>query len=195
MWWRRYRRGTALLKRFGKAQGGVTAIEFAFVGGPFLYLLCVVFETGLMLFSEYVIENGVANAARMIRTGQVQTQSMSAGGFKDVVCGSLATYLNCSSNLYLDVRKFTAFSDITLPPAIKNGDISPDVSANASFQPVKGATSLIGNFPTESELITIAGRVLRISEPSVGSSATHQISPRSGITSMALPLHRQFQFL
>ena len=135
MWWRRYRRGTALLKRFGKAQGGVTAIEFAFVGGPFLYLLCVVFETGLMLFSEYVIENGVANAARMIRTGQVQTQSMSAGGFKDVVCGSLATYLNCSSNLYLDVRKFTAFSDITLPPAIKNGDISPDVSANASFQP------------------------------------------------------------
>src|SRR5207302_303042 len=135
MWWRRYRRGTALLKRFGKAQGGVTAIEFAFVGGPFLYLLCVIFETGLMLFSEYVIENGVADAARMIRTGQVQSGNMSAGDFKNIVCGNLARFLNCSSNLYLDVRKFTAFSAITLPPPITNGDLSADVSTSASFQP------------------------------------------------------------
>ena len=35
--------------------------------------------------------------------------------------------------------------------------------------------------------ITMQGRVLRISEPSVGSSATHHISPRSGITSMVPP--------
>src|SRR5580704_16807953 len=34
--------------------------------------------------------------------------------------------------------------------------------------------------------ITTQGRVLLISEPRVGSSATHQISPRSGITSMVL---------
>src|SRR5436853_3683647 len=97
------RRGAGLLRRFRKAEGGMTAIEFAFVGGPFLYLLCVIFETGLMLFSEYVIENGVADAARMIRTGQVQSGSMSASDFKNVVCGGLASFLQCSSNLYLDV--------------------------------------------------------------------------------------------
>ena len=113
----------------------MTAIEFAFVGGPFLYLLCVIFETGLMLFSEYVIENGVADAARMIRTGQVQSGSMTAGDFKNLVCGSLASFLKCSTNLYLDVRRFTAFSDIILPPPIKNGDLSTDVSTGASFQP------------------------------------------------------------
>src|SRR5450432_3566128 len=47
------------------------------------------------------------------------------------------------------------------------------------------------SFSTFTE-ITTQGRVLRISEPSVGSSATHQISPRSGITSKVLPFRRRF---
>ena len=46
------------------------------------------------------------------------------------------------------------------------------------------------SFSTLAE-ITTQGRVLRISEPSVGSSATHQTSPRSRITSMVLPLKRR----
>jgi hypothetical protein len=61
---------------------------------------------------------------------------------------------------------------------------------------VIGATSLIGNRPTASELMTTAGRVLRISEPSVGSRLTSQISPRRGLLLLdvlakvaSLPLH------
>jgi Flp pilus assembly protein TadG len=113
----------------------VTAIEFAFVGGPFLYLLCVIFETGLMLFSEYVIENGVADAARMIRTGQVQAQGMTAADFKTQVCGRLSAFLDCTNNLHVDVRRFTAFADIVLPPPIAGGELTPDVTSGASFQP------------------------------------------------------------
>jgi len=45
------------------------------------------------------------------------------------------------------------------------------------------------SFSTLTETTT-QGRVLRISEPSVGSSASHQISPRSGITSTVLPFRR-----
>ena len=39
-------------------------------------------------------------------------------------------------------------------------------------------------------VITTHGRVLLISGPSVGSSCTHQISPRSGITSTAHPFRQ-----
>jgi hypothetical protein len=52
--------------------------------------------------------------------------------------------------------------------------------ANAGFQAVIGAISLIGSLPTASELTTTAGRVLQISAPSVGSNRTRQISPRLG---------------
>jgi Flp pilus assembly protein TadG len=47
------------------------------VAPPFFMLLLAIFEVGIMLFSEYVIEHGVGQAARMIRTGEVQLQPMS----------------------------------------------------------------------------------------------------------------------
>ena len=135
MWWRKASKGGGLLKRFKKSQAGVTAIEFAMVGGPFIYLLGVIFETGLMLFSEYVIENGVAQSARMIRTGQAQAANMSAADFKTQVCGRMAAFLDCANKLHIDVRKFTAFSDVNMPSPIKNNDLSDDVTKNAQYQP------------------------------------------------------------
>ena len=83
---------TVLRNRFstyGKCERGTTAVEFAFVGAPFLYLLMVIFETGLMLFAEYAIQNGTANAARMIRTGEVQSGSMTPEKFKEEICTNL----------------------------------------------------------------------------------------------------------
>ena len=133
--WRRSKRTHGLFSRFRSAERGMTAVEFALVGGPFLYLLCVIFETGLMLFSEYVIENGTSTAARMIRTGQVQAKGMTAGDFKNLVCGNLASYLKCGDNLHVDVRRFAAFSDISMPPPINGDELTPAVTTGASFQP------------------------------------------------------------
>ncbi len=138
MWWRgdkKDQRRNSLIGRFIKSKDGVTAIEFAMVGGPFLYLLCVIFETGLMLFSEYIIENGVARASRMIRTGQVQINNISASQFKTQICGNLASYLDCDKNLHVDVRKFANFSSISLPNAYNGKELSSDVTTNAKFQP------------------------------------------------------------
>jgi Flp pilus assembly protein TadG len=126
------RRG--LFRLFRKSEKGVTAIEFALVGGPFLYLLCVIFEAGLMLFSEYVVENGVAQAARMIRTGEAQITGMNAAQFKTQVCGNLAAYLDCTNKLHIDVRKFPAFSSIVLPSPTSGGNLSTDVTTNSQFQ-------------------------------------------------------------
>jgi Flp pilus assembly protein TadG len=124
-----------VLRRYRRADSGVTAIEFGLVGAPFIWLLCVVFETGLMLFAEYIIENGTAQAGRMIRTGQVQSQAISQGRFRELVCGSLTKLLDCESKLHVDVRRFPNFQSIDLPPS-RNGDqLSPEVTAEAQFQP------------------------------------------------------------
>ena len=136
MRWNRDGTCLSLLRRFKGSDSGVTAIEFAMVGGPFIYLLGVIFETSLMLLSEYVIENGVAEAARTIRTGQVQNGGgMTEAQFKNVVCGTLASFLDCNENLNIDVRKFAAFADINIPPAIANGDLTADVTTGSKFDP------------------------------------------------------------
>ena len=130
--------GRSVLSRFTKHERGVTAIEFALVFPPFFYLLGATFETGLMLFSEYTLDNATAETGRLIRTGQVQNAGMSAADFKSQIC-SQVLLSNCGSKLYVDVRKYDSFADVTSPSAIStdedgNKEVSEDVSTNSQFQ-------------------------------------------------------------
>ena len=127
------------LKRYGRAESGATAIEFAIVGGPFLYLLCVILEMGMMLFSEYAIEHATAQAARLVRTGQVQNGTMSAADFKQVVCDNVA-FLDCDSKLFVDVRRYEDFASVAAPGSIStdgdgNKEMSDDITVSAQYDP------------------------------------------------------------
>ena len=126
------RRGCRLFRRYQRSQSGVTAIEFAMVAPPFFALMLAIFEVGIMLFSEYVIEHGVGKAARMIRTGEVQNADMTVTEFKDLVCGNLSSYLGCATNLHIDVRKFDDFDAVVRPePLDADGELSTDVTSDA----------------------------------------------------------------
>ncbi len=129
-----------LRKPFNRDESGVAAVEFAMVGGPFLFMLLAIFDFGIMLVAEYAVEQNVANAARLIRTGQIQLKKNghtdTIGHFKDQVCGNLGAWLDCKNRLYIDVRNFKDFDDINLPPAQKaNGDPSDAISINAKYEP------------------------------------------------------------
>jgi hypothetical protein len=84
-------------KLFKKNDSGVAAIEFAFLGPTFLLLLGVVLETGLMLFTEYVIQTSVQDAARLVRTGQAQSANLSVADFKQKVCKLAGIMVNCNN--------------------------------------------------------------------------------------------------
>lgn len=102
---------TRRVARFRDAEGGATAIEFAFVAVPFLGLLAAIFETGLVYFATQGLEAAVTQAARTVLTGQVQgnVQITDATTFKnDMICGGsiprvLPSFVNCS-NVQVDVR-------------------------------------------------------------------------------------------
>ncbi len=110
------RRIKRLMNCFKRSDDGVTAVEFAFVGGPFFFMLFATFEFGIMLFVEYALAQNIETAGRLIRTGQVQMgtngHQSTSDYFKTQVCGKLNTVLDCSTNLYVDVRNFDDFSDI-----------------------------------------------------------------------------------
>ena len=125
-----------ILRQFLGSESGVTAIEFAMVAPPFIALMMAIFEVAIMLFSEYVIEHGVGKAARMIRTGEVQTLELSKSEFKTLVCGNLASYLGCADNLHVDVRKFTDFAAVSLPaPLTAEGQLSSAVTTDSNYEP------------------------------------------------------------
>jgi Flp pilus assembly protein TadG len=103
-----------LFRRFFKSDAGATAVEFALVAFPFFYVLGCICETGLMLFTEYVLQNSVQEAARLIRTGQVSasdgTLLISASDFKTDVCKTVSIIINCDSDVTVYVNSDSTFA-------------------------------------------------------------------------------------
>jgi len=111
---------------FASAKGGATAVEFALVSIPFLALLFAIFELGAMFMASTALDSAVEQAARQIRTGQLQSgPNDSAAGFKALVCNGVSwiSTSDCEANLSLDVRTFTSFSSISVTTPVKNGAI------------------------------------------------------------------------
>jgi Flp pilus assembly protein TadG len=70
---------TARAARFARDRKGATAVEFAFVAAPFFLLVFAILEIALIFFASAIIEEAVADAARDIRTGELQSSGQGRG--------------------------------------------------------------------------------------------------------------------
>ena len=122
-----------VLNRFSRGRGGSTAVEFALLAMPFLGLLFGIVELGMVYLVVTTLDNATADAARQIRTGQLQTAGgATATSFGTVVCNEMSWLgSNCSANLSVDVRTFTSFSSTNISQPITNGQFN---SASLLFQ-------------------------------------------------------------
>ncbi|MGQ0484328.1 MAG: TadE/TadG family type IV pilus assembly protein [Hyphomicrobiales bacterium] len=116
MWGRSEGLNRRFLRRFLKSQGGAAAVEFALVAGPFFFVLGTICETGLMLFTEYVLQNSVQEGSRAVRTGQVTTTlgglKMTEGQFKAIVCGSVKVVVDCNTGVTVYVNSANNFAEL-----------------------------------------------------------------------------------
>ncbi|MGI9387738.1 MAG: TadE/TadG family type IV pilus assembly protein [Methyloligellaceae bacterium] len=129
---RRPRRKFSLLKRLRKDRSGVTAVEFAFVAGPFFALLFAIMEVGLVFFGTLTLENAAEESARLIRTGQAHDVSMGETGFKTEVCSRIFVLFDCQNGLKVEVKTFPDFADLAAngfgDPLTGDGDLRDDFS-------------------------------------------------------------------
>jgi Flp pilus assembly protein TadG len=113
-WGQWVKRQKVRLWQFKKSEGGAAAVEFAMVGLPFFIVLGCICETGLMLFTEYVLQNSVQEAARLVRTGQVSntdgTITMNANDFKTQVCDQIGIIVNCTKGITVYVTNASTFA-------------------------------------------------------------------------------------
>ncbi len=92
------RRANAFFGRGGER--GNTTIEFAIIAPTFLLLLMAVFELGYMVFVQAVLDNAARDAARLIRTGQVQTSGNATQTFQTLLCSNVASVIGCGNIIY-----------------------------------------------------------------------------------------------
>ena len=123
-----------LLRRWGCDLSGTTAIEFAFVAGPFLMLLFGIMVVGLFFFTTFSLENAVERTGRLIRTGQVQQGGMTEQQFKEKVCELTPAFVDCVNKLRVNVLNFPdseAIGPATIPQCLDAGGNLSDVTTYA----------------------------------------------------------------
>jgi Flp pilus assembly protein TadG len=119
-------------RRLIKQQDGAAAVEFAMVAAPFLALVFAIMETAVVFFAGQVLETAVADSARLIMTGQAQTQGMSQTAFKNAVCAKIYGLFDCQNGVSVDVKTFTSFGGVSMPSPV---DAQGNFQSNFGYQP------------------------------------------------------------
>lgn len=118
------------LKRFRRARRGSVAVEFGLLALPFFGLLFAIVEATMVFFASVSLETGAAEAARLVRTGQVQIGGLTEQDIRNVVCDAM--FMGCDERMQIDVRRFDSFTEIDFSdPLTADGDLRTDLM----FQP------------------------------------------------------------
>lgn len=133
------RRGLTRECGFLRDGSGSLPVEFAILGGFFLLLMIGILAAGLVFVGNMTLENAVDQGARVIRTGEAQSQGFDAARFKSEVCKYLTAPLSCSG-VKLDVNKCPAFGSCTITSPL---DSCGNLKTNFSYDPGVGGDIVI----------------------------------------------------
>ncbi len=87
---------THRLKIWHKKDDGSTAIEFGFIAVPFIIMALGILEISLMFAGGNLLEGAVADAARLVKTGQIQQSGGDESTFRAALCESAPVIINCN---------------------------------------------------------------------------------------------------
>lgn len=141
----------ATLVRLGKNEKASTIVEFALVAAPFIVLLVGLLEVCLIFIVTTTLEHGAAEAARRVRTGELQSSGASAESFKQIVCDNTFGVLDCGDRLMVDVRVFDDFGSASGNDPIKDGVVDED---NLQFNSGQGSDIVLARVFYEWNIIT-----------------------------------------
>jgi Flp pilus assembly protein TadG len=112
------------IRRFIWQDEAGATVEFGLLATPFVAALFAILQTALIFFAGQTLETAAATSARLIFTGQAQTNGWSAAQFKSQVCNQIHGIFNCNSGVYVDVETYPSFSAANLAMPITNGSLN-----------------------------------------------------------------------
>jgi Flp pilus assembly protein TadG len=121
-----------IARRFVRQYDGAAAVEFALVAAPFLALLFAIMETAFVFFASQTLEATVADASRLILTGQAQTNGYSQADFKTAVCARVYGLFDCANGMSVDVKNYSSFSAVNNTSPVVNGQL---VTSGMTYTP------------------------------------------------------------
>ena len=134
----RRRSMSGLFGRLLRRRDGATVIEFALLSMPFFLIVFASLETFVAFSAEQILAKATDTMARKIRTGEItfnlgRSTDMTGPQFRKAYCDEIAILMPCSASelstpnkLFIDVRSFAKFSDISKTIPLKGSDLDTD---------------------------------------------------------------------
>ena len=108
---------------FRRDQKGATAVEFALLIGPFLFLLLGLMEVSMQYFIATAMDYSVQKTARLVRTGQAQEANLSVDDLRSAMCEHMLDIFDCTNNSYFSVTELDNLAATSAPlPVDASGD-------------------------------------------------------------------------
>ncbi len=121
--------------QFFKREDGTALVEFAIVSPIFLMMMFSLFEVGWFYYVGSIVDASVADASRLIETGQIQksglTDAQKEAAVFDAVCDVLKSFGDCATRLTVDVQTYGSFAAL---------DAASDAAVCANATPAELAT-------------------------------------------------------
>lgn len=112
-----------MLREFGQAREGATAVEFAMIAPLFLGALIAILQLCIYMFAQQALQNAATEAGRLFMTNN--GQSLSQSQYKQAICDNfLPSAIFSCSNLIVVVQSYANFANAsTSAPALySNGN-------------------------------------------------------------------------
>lgn len=116
---------------------GSTAVEFALIAFPLIFMILSCLELAMIVLLSVSLDNATDLASRQIRTGILTQSNSTAVSFRQRICTNM-NWLSgsCNANLKVDVQTYDSFAAIPKTDLIKNGEFD---SANFAYVIGNGA--------------------------------------------------------
>lgn len=108
---------------FRKSQDGAAAVEFALVSIPFFLILFSILEQGFYFLGNRLIDAGVNQIAREVKTRQITADNTSEAEFKNALCAKTLMAIFDCGKLSVDVRTIASFAAPAAPPVNPDGSL------------------------------------------------------------------------
>jgi len=112
------------MRRWRQNDRGVVAVEFAMIALPFFVLLFGMIEMALAYTASYMLEGGVVEAARLLRTGEATDSGDAESAFRTKLCDQVGTLIPCGDIVYESIPLDGFSSAADAPPQYdENGNL------------------------------------------------------------------------
>jgi Flp pilus assembly protein TadG len=122
------------LRRLPQDEGAATAVEFAILIAPLMFLLLATLQLGIIFFAQQCLQSAATASARQLMTGSVQQQGLSQTQFQNAVCANAPVLFSCGA-IMVDVQSTSSYSSVSTGSLVPTYDSTGKVTNSWSYSP------------------------------------------------------------